>query len=262
MAELSNFRQPDIAPDYFIDFLEFLDNQAEIKSLRAEIAKRLNLTRGQRVLDLGCGLGGATFPIAEVTGPTGLVAGVDISSALIEGANRRARNRPGLEFQLGEACAIPYPNEFFDAARSERVFLYLPDRIAAIREMKRVVKPGGRVCISDTDCDSTAIYSTKPRLTRKMTSIFAASMPNPNSARELPALVRQVGLKDMKTETFAITTPYEFFGRIIAGYLPKAVEDGIVPASEVDEWLAEQAALNASGDFFQVWSFVLVSGTV
>ena len=60
--------------------------------------------------------------------------------------------------------------------------------------MMRVTKPGGRVVLMDTDIDCTAIHSTNPALTRKMTSIMAASLPNPNSARELPALAKQAGL--------------------------------------------------------------------
>ena len=87
-------------------------------------------------------------------------------------------------------------------------------------------------------------------------------MPNPNSARELPALARKAGLKNVKTETFAIATPHEFFVRVIAGSLMKAAEDGIVPRSEVEKWLEEQKLLHASGDFFQMWFFVMVSGTV
>ena len=262
MAEIRNFTQPDTAPDYFIEFLDLLDNHSECKDFRTETAKRMNLAPGNRVLDLGCGIGGATFPLADLTGPTGLAAGVDISSALIDVATRRAWNRPGIEFQVGDACAIPYPDRFFDAARSERVFLYLPDRLAAIHEMKRVVKPGGRVHLIDTDVDSTAIYSTKPALTRKLTSIVAASMPNPNSARELPALAKQAGLRDIKTETFALVTPHEFLVRAMAGSLSKAAEDGVITRAEVDEWLADQASLHASGDFFQAWLFVLSSGTV
>ena len=262
MGEIGSFTQPDTSPPYFVDFLEFLDNQPNIKSFRAEAAERLNLAAGLKVLDLGCGIGGATFPIADVTGPTGLAAGVDISSVLIEVAKRRAGNRPGLEFRVGEAGAIPYPNAFFDVARTERVFLYVPDRLAAIHEMKRVVKPGGRVCLIDTDLDGTAIYSKKPALTRKLTSVVAASLPNPNSGRELPALARQAGLKSIRTETFAIASPYEFLGRVMAGALAKAVDDGIVLRSEVDEWLAEQASLAASGDFFQIWFFVLVDAKV
>jgi ubiquinone/menaquinone biosynthesis C-methylase UbiE len=114
MAEISNFTQPGTAPAYFIDFLDFLDNHADVKNFRAEIAKRMNVAAGHKVLDLGCG---------------GLAAGVDISSALIEVATGRAAHRPGLEFRVGDACAIPYPEGFFDVARTERVFLYLPDRL-------------------------------------------------------------------------------------------------------------------------------------
>ena len=128
--------------------------------------------------------------------------------------------------------------------------------------MKRVVRPGGRVFLIDTDIDATAIYSTKPALTRKMTSIVAASMPNPNSARELPALARKAGLKDIQIETLALTTPHEFLARSMTGTLSNAVEQGIVSRSEVDEWLSEQASLHASGDFFQMWFFALVIGTV
>jgi hypothetical protein len=97
---------------------------------------------------------------------------------------------------------------------------------------------------------------------RKMTSLVAASMPNPNSARELPALARQAGMHDLKTELSAISTPHEFFLRAIGSSLIKAAEDGVVPRAEVEECLAEQAALHASGDFFQMWTFVQVIGTV
>jgi ubiquinone/menaquinone biosynthesis C-methylase UbiE len=262
MPKISNFTQPDNSPTYFIEFLEFLDSYDDIKNFRAESAKRLHLAPGQKVLDLGCGIGGATFPIAGMVGPAGLVAGVDISSAMIEVAERRANGRPGMEFRVGAACAVPYPDQLFDVARSERLFLYLPDRLAAIHEMKRVVKPGGCVCLIDTEVESTAIYSKRPALTRKMTSLVSASMPNPNSARDLPALARQAGLSNVKTETFAITTPHEFFVRVMAGSVAKAAEDGIVPRAEVDEWLDEQAALHTQGDFFQMWFFVMVLGTV
>ncbi len=66
MAEIGKFTQPDASPQYFIDFLDFLDRQERIRNLREEAAKRLRLKRGQKVLDLGCGIGGATFPLAEI----------------------------------------------------------------------------------------------------------------------------------------------------------------------------------------------------
>jgi ubiquinone/menaquinone biosynthesis C-methylase UbiE len=204
----------------------------------------------------------ATIPIAAITGPTGLAAGVDLSSAMIEHAVKRAANQPGIEFRVSDACALPYPDKFFDLARSERLFLYLPDRLAALKEMMRVVKPGGLVYLVDTDIDSIAISSQNRALTRKVTSVVADSMPNPNSARELPSLARKAGLKDLQIEVAAVSTPYEFFLRAIAGSVTKAAESGVITQSEMKEFLEEQAALHASGDFFQMWSFVRVIGTV
>src|SRR5215813_6205243 len=164
MAEVGKFTQPDHSPSYFIDFLEFLDKQEGVRIIREAAAKHLSLAPGQKVLDLGCGIGGAMLRLAEVTGPSGLAAGVDISNAMIESATRRLAGRSGVEFRVGEACAIPYPDRFFDAARCERVFLYLPDRLEAIREMKRVVKPGGGIVLLDVDMDATGVYTEKLEL--------------------------------------------------------------------------------------------------
>jgi SAM-dependent methyltransferase len=113
MSKIGNFTQPDNSPAYFIDFLQFLDNHDDIKNFRAEAAKRLKLAPGSTVLDVGCGIGGATFPLAETTGPNGLAAGVDISSAMIEVASGRCGQREGLEFRVGQAGAIPYPGRIF-----------------------------------------------------------------------------------------------------------------------------------------------------
>src|SRR5262249_17088652 len=162
----------------------------------------------------------------------GLAAGIDISASMIESATRRAANRPGMEFKIADASAIPYSDGFFDAVRTERLFLYLPDRLGTLHEMKRVLKPGGRLCLIDTDIDSTAIYSNKPALTRKMTSIVAASMPNPNSGRELPVLARQAGLKNIQIDIFGASTPHEFFLLAIAAALSKAADSGTIPRSE------------------------------
>jgi ubiquinone/menaquinone biosynthesis C-methylase UbiE len=262
MGVVSNFTQPDTQSAYFIEFLDQLDKHHQIRDLRAAAAQRIAAIPGRRILDLGCGVGGATFPLAERSGAGGLVAGVDISSALIEVATRRAGNQRGIEFRVGDALAIPYPAGLFDAAYCERVFLYLPDRLAALRELQRVVRPGGQICLVDTDFDSMAIYSTRRELTRKLTSIAATALPNPNSARELPALAKQAGLRDVQVETFALTTSHQFLVHSLGGVLAQATERGVLAKSDLDDWLEEQAALHDSGDFFHAWLFVRVIATV
>lgn len=260
MSLVSNFIQPDAQSPYFIEFLEQLDKMPEIQNQRAMAAERMAAAPGCRILDLGCGIGGATFIFAERSGAS--VAGVDISSALVAEATRRAGERPGVQFRVGDAQAIPYPSGFFDAAYSERVFLYVPDRLAALEELRRVVKPGGRICLVDTEADSMAIYSRLRELTRELTNAVASTFPHPNSARELPALAKRAGLKDVRMETFALNTPYQFMVHAIGGTLKQAVERGVLAKADIDEWWAEQARLNESGDFFHAWLFVRVTGTV
>jgi ubiquinone/menaquinone biosynthesis C-methylase UbiE len=69
MSKIGNFTQPDNSPAYFIDFLQFLDNHDDIKNFPAEAAKRLKLAPGSTVLDVGCGIGGATFRWRRLPAP-------------------------------------------------------------------------------------------------------------------------------------------------------------------------------------------------
>ena len=112
MAQIGKFTQPDVSPKYFIEFLEFLDKREDIRAHRAETAKQLNLVAGSKVLDLGCGIGGATFPLAEITGPTGLAAGVDISAAMIEARLSVPKATPGLNSRSEKPARFRMPIGF------------------------------------------------------------------------------------------------------------------------------------------------------
>ena len=258
----TTFALPEIASTQLIDFLDSLDTHEDIKHIRDEAFKRLNLSAGDKVLDAGCGIGAAALHIADLAPQMGLIAGIDQSAALLDVAAARSNRHVGIEYRVGDIYSMPYPDQFFDAARSERVFLYLGDRLAAIHEMKRVVKPGGSVCIIDTDIDSTAIFSGKRELTRKMTSILAATFPNPNSGRELPSLVKQAGLRDVKTTTIAFTTSHDFMLQPLLSRLSTAVTNGLTTPAEKDEWLADLSNSQKNGDFFQAWFCVICSGIV
>lgn len=126
----------------------------------------------------------------------------------------------------------------------------------------RVLKPGGRVFLVDVDFDSMAIYSTHPALTRKIIAAIAGYIPNRNSARDLPALARQAGLRDLSIGAYAITTPYEFLVHGISGALNREVVDGLLSRAELEQWLAEQANLQARGAFFHMWLAVRCSGAL
>jgi hypothetical protein len=93
-----------------------------------------------------------------------------------------------------------------------------------------------------------------------------ARFPTPTStlrARAASESATQAGLKNIQVESFAVRSPHDFLERSMSGALWRAVESGVATTrEEVSEWLGEQAALHASGDFYQAWLFVMVTGTV
>ena len=109
------------------------------------------LRPGDVVLDLGCGAGFDAFVAALTVGPSGRVAGVDLSPEMLAVAER-GRAAAGLstvEFRQADAEALPYPDASFDVALSNGVLNLIPDKPAALRDVFRVLKPGGRLQVCD-----------------------------------------------------------------------------------------------------------------
>ena len=108
------------------------------------------LADADAVLDVGCGLGDVTIALARA-GATGAV-GVEQSARMLAVARTRAE-QAGVapSFQQGDALALPFADDQFDAARAERVLQWLDEPVVAVAEMARVTRPGGWVVLLDTD---------------------------------------------------------------------------------------------------------------
>lgn len=115
--------------------MEIVDRVPGIKEARARSFSRMCIRLGERVLDVGCGIGTAVGEMAALVGPGGVACGVDISKVMIAEATARIQGRNNVEFSIGGAYALPYADATFDAVRMERVLLYVTDREKAIAEM-------------------------------------------------------------------------------------------------------------------------------
>jgi ubiquinone/menaquinone biosynthesis C-methylase UbiE len=115
-----------------------------------ETIERLRLKPGARVLDVCCGSGASAIPAAEKVGPGGFVLGVDLADNLIERARTKAsaRGLDNLKCQVGDMLDMGLPDCEFDAVVCVFGIFFVPDMPAAVRELWRLVRPGGQLAIT------------------------------------------------------------------------------------------------------------------
>jgi arsenite methyltransferase len=192
--------------------------------------------------------------LAGQVGPTGSVTGVDASPQTLELARRRTEGRDNVALHLADAAALPVPDGAFDAALSVQVLEYVTDVDAALAELHRALRPGGRVVIWDVDWSTVSWPSTDPARMTRVLAAWDGHLADPSLPRTLAARLRAAGFIDVAAEghTFATTelTP-DAYGAAIVPLVEQYVagRDG-VGEDEAATWTAEQRELGTRGEFF------------
>nr|WP_049771693.1 MULTISPECIES: demethylmenaquinone methyltransferase [Thermincola] len=130
------------------DFLNTVLSINRDKYWRKFTVGKTGLKPGGRALDVCCGTGMLTLELAKAAGPVGKVVGLDFCGDMLQIAGKNITNTPyikNIEFIQGNAMDLPFPDNYFDCATIGFGLRNVPDMRQAIREMMRVVKPGGRV---------------------------------------------------------------------------------------------------------------------
>lgn len=166
--------------------------------------RELNLKSGERILDLGSGLGQFTRAMARAAGSNGKILGVERDSSQLVEARRlaqAAQEEQLVEFRQGDALALPlHKDEWggFDLAHARFLLEHLPNPLAAVRAMVRAVRPGGRVVLLD---DDHSLFRLWPHLP-EFDSLWAAYLRSfehlgndPYVGRRLVSLLQQAGAK-------------------------------------------------------------------
>ncbi|WP_328470360.1 methyltransferase domain-containing protein [Actinoplanes sp. NBC_00393] len=114
----------------------------------AALAAAAGITRGDRVLDVGCGRGAVLFPAAEAAGESGRVTGIDRAPAMVSLTSAEAAHLPQVQVLVGDAQAPDFPGESFDVITAGLLLFFLPDPGAALHAYRKLLRPGGTLAFS------------------------------------------------------------------------------------------------------------------
>lgn len=243
--------------------LDLLAQMPAIRRLRAWGLERLDPQPGMTAVDVGCGTGEDAQGLAVTVAPDGGAIGVDVSTAMISEARRRAEaiGNPA-RFDPGAADALPLADASVSVLRCERVLQHVPAPAACVAEMQRVLRPGGRVVLIDTDWRSLTLWPGDGAVTSGIRDAWALSCVNPAAGAQLVDLLGSTGFTEI-----TMTADVLLFRSAEADDKPpvtllaaNAVRTGFLSQAVVDDWLTQVRAASASGGFLAMVTMTAACG--
>jgi SAM-dependent methyltransferase len=255
-------RAPSIKP--YVAALEAFDALPQLQQLKVLARERARIGVGSTVLDVGCGFGLESLRLARLVEPGDKVTGIDKSAAFIEEAQARAKAaKLEIDFEVGDADALPFADASFEAARAERVLVYLPDPKRALQEMQRVTRQDGMVTVIEPDFGTNEINLPDRALVRRVLDHECdANVPHGLLVRDLRGLMLDVGLHDVEIDTrIVIFTP-----DLAAAYFTEtgktALAAGVIDAGEFERWAAGSEDLRRKDRLFASIGYYLFAACV
>lgn len=226
----------------------------DVVQQRKIVLSALNLRPGERILDIGSGPGLLVEDMATVIGSDGSICGVDVSGAMVALSQKRCSHLPQVELREGDATVLPYGDNEFDAVVSTQVYEYIADVETCLKELYRVVKPGGRALVLCTDWD-TLVWNTENReRMQHILTTFEAHCADPRLPRKIAPKLRDAGFELIKHDVYTILNPeydentyshgaIDFIASYVSG------KNGVT-SEKTKTWANELRAKGQAGDYF------------
>ncbi len=214
------------------------------------------LETGMDVLDLGCGPGSITAGLADIVAP-GSVIGVDSSADVVAQAAGTYPDRANAVFREGNVYDLDFGDESFDVVHAHQLLQHLADPVAALREMRRVVRPGGIVAARDADFRAMVWHPTVPELEqwRELYQQLARSnRGEPDAGRRLPAWAAEAGFGEVavSSSNWVYATPED--RRSYAESWAERVVHSAFAEQTLERGLADQRTLARLAGGWRRWA--------
>jgi len=254
-------RLDDPTLEALIARLEARGRHPRFAAMTDEYLTAIGIDSAATVVDLGCGSGVVARTIAHRPRFAGRVTGIDRSPYLTAVAADFAR-REGVdrvvEFRTGDSHALALPDAAFDAVVAHTLLSHVEDPRAVMKEIARLLKPGGKAAIFDGDYASLTYAGGDPITAKAMDeTIVNALTTNPRVMREMPKLLRDGGLTLVKSFSHVIADigKADFFAPGIQALLRLLPSAGATTESEARDWVAAMTKRSDEGTYFGAANF-------
>ena len=234
----------------------------------SRISRLADVGAGQHVLDLGCGNGNGLDALLSAVGPTGRVIALDRDAASL--ARAAERTGPLATVEADFTAPLPLEQQSVDRVICQNVIECVADRAGLLREIHRVLRPGGRALVGHHDFDGVLLASDDKPLTRQLVHGYAdfaqswQDVAEGQMGRLLPGLFAGSPFAETRTETLLFVDTALAEGAYAHQHLGDIVRlsphYGVL-AETAERWLADLQARSDAGTFYYAlpWTYVLAT---
>ena len=237
--------------DYTMGYSEEFRQMLDRRSAQTHAAYLLpHLASGQRMLDFGCGPGTLSVGLAKAVEP-GELHGIDMEESQVELARTAAAagGHANVTFHVGDVTDLPFEDDYFDVAHCHAVLMHVPDTEATLKEVKRVLKPGGLIASREANVASSFMAPAADTLQGAWDTfarLLAANRGHPQMGRELKARFVEAGFTDVRAsasfDMFGTPEDVAFFHTFVSDWffspdvVGAATKYGLATQEQFDEW--------------------------